>query len=64
MDYQELDSLSSKLKAEQGHLSEAICAGRVADYAEYKRLCGVIHGLDIALGVIADQVKRLETDDE
>jgi hypothetical protein len=34
------------------------------DEGEYKRLCGVLQGLDLAKNHIKDLAKRLERDDE
>lgn len=41
-----------------------LASGRVADYAEYRHVCGVIRGLNTAEQIIKDLVQRLEKDDE
>ena len=41
-----------------------ISTGRAADYAEYKHVCGVIRGLNLADQSINDLVERMEKSDE
>lgn len=41
-----------------------LAAGRAADYAEYRHVCGIIRGLTSAEQIIKDLVLRLERDDE
>jgi len=41
-----------------------LAAGRAADYAEYRHVCGVIRGLTSAEQIIIGLVQRLEKDDE
>ena len=44
---------------------ETACSGGVAkDFAEYKNLCGVIQGLNLAESIVKDLVQKLERDDE
>lgn len=46
------------------HRKSELASGRVADFPEYKRLVGLIRGLEIADEYIADLAKRAETDDD
>ena len=41
-----------------------LATGRAADYAEYKNVCGVIRGLNLADQSINDLVERMEKSDE
>ena len=50
-----------KLRAEQ---SDFLNAGRAADFAEYRHLCGVIRGLTRAESIVKDLVQRMEQSDE
>ena len=44
---------------------EAACSnGNLKDFAEYKNLCGVIQGLNLAESIVKDLVQKLEHDDE
>mgnify|MGYP007071586902 FL=1 len=54
-----LEYLESKLKDERELIVENLVQGKL-DEGEYKRLCGAIQGLDLAVGYIKDLAKRLE----
>lgn len=41
-----------------------LAASRADTYDEYKKICGVIRGLNLADSIINDLVHRLEHDDE
>ena len=50
-----------KLKEEQAfHLAN----GRAADIEEYRSICGVIRGLNLAENIINDLVQKLEKSDD
>ena len=50
-----------KLKEEQAfHVSN----GRAADIEEYRTVCGVIRGLNLAENVINDLVQKMEKSDD
>ncbi|MFZ4600250.1 MAG: hypothetical protein ACOYNN_16545 [Terrimicrobiaceae bacterium] len=51
----------ARLRDEQ---SAFISTGRAADYAEYRNVCGVIRGLNLADQSINDLVERMEKSDE
>jgi len=51
----------ARLRDEQGAF---ISSGRAADYAEYRNVCGVIRGLNLADQSINDLVERMEKSDE
>ena len=54
-----LEYLESKLKDERTTIVENLTQGKL-DEGEYKRLCGAIQGLDLAVSYIKDLAKRLE----
>lgn len=55
-----LDQLTDRERA----LSESLCTGKIADFPEYKNLCGQIQGLVFAQYLIKDLVRKLEKFDE
>lgn len=58
---QYLEALITEMKqAMDGH-KDAILAGRVQDYAEYRHMCGVIAGMERAISETLDMIKRIET---
>ncbi len=54
-----LEYLESKLKEERSLIVENLTQGKL-DEGEYKRLCGFIQGLDLAVSYLKDLAKRLE----
>ena len=57
-----LEYLSSKLQEERILIVETLIQGKL-DEGEYKRLCGALQGLDLAVGYIKDLAKRMEQDE-
>jgi hypothetical protein len=41
-----------------------LATGRVAEFAEYRHVCGVIRGLANAEQLVRDLVQKMETDDD
>ena len=54
-----LEYLESKLKDEGEIIVQALVQGKL-DEGEYKRLCGALQGLDLAMNHIKDLAKRME----
>ena len=54
-----LEYLESKIKDERTTIVENLTQGKL-DEGEYKRLCGAIQGLDLAMNHIKDLAKRIE----
>lgn len=48
---------------ERQALTEVLIRGSAKDFAEYKHICGVIRGLDLADEYIRDLAKRMASDD-
>lgn len=54
-----LEYLEAKIKDERTLIVENLIQGKL-DEGEYKRLCGAIQGLDLAVSYIKDLAKRME----
>jgi len=54
-----LDYLETKLKEERIVIIESLIQGKL-DEGEYKRLCGALQGLDLAVNHIKDLAKRID----
>lgn len=57
------DYLGSKIEDQRMLIIETMIQGKL-DEGEYRRLCGVLQGLDFAKNLINDLAKRLEDADE
>lgn len=58
------DYLMSKLVERQEEVGAQIISGRIPTLEEYRRLCGVIQGLDYAKETVKDLQKREESDED
>ena len=58
-----LEYLDAKFEEERRLIIETLIQGKL-DEPEYKRLCGVLQGLELAKNHIKDLSKRMEQDDE
>ena len=56
------DYLISKLIERQEEVAAHICTGRLANFEEFRALCGFIDGLKHAEEIIRDLKKRQEQD--
>jgi hypothetical protein len=54
-----LEYLETKLKDERTLIVENLIQGKL-DEGEYKRLCGALQGLDLAVSYIKDLAKRMD----
>ena len=62
MQYQNaLEHLTSQIEEQRSVVINSILAGNISE-PEYRRLVGVIQGLDFSKQLIKDLAKRLETD--
>lgn len=64
IDSQTLEFIKSKLDDRRLEIEQFLGQGRVPDFNEYHKLCGVIQGLDYAKQIVTDLAKRLEQDDD
>jgi hypothetical protein len=60
----ELDVIEKKIREHELSMSTAITRGSCKDFGEYQRICGVIHGLNLAKQDIQDLRKNMERADE
>lgn len=63
-DYRLLAHVQSEIERLRQEQVAYIAASRADTYDEYKKICGVIRGLNLADSIINDLVQRLEKSDE
>jgi len=59
-----LDALLSRLLEIKAQYIEHLADGSLGDYAEYKKMCGVIEGLSMAEREIKELGSRIAHDEE
>ena len=59
----ELDVIDKKIREHELSMSSAITRGNCKDFGEYQRICGVIHGLNLAKTDLQDLRTKLEKQD-
>jgi hypothetical protein len=59
-----LEALVQQLDEKTAQLQEALAAGRVETFEEYKRVCGEIRGLLTARGYALDLKQLMEKSDD
>lgn len=59
-----IELLLKRNDEERKALIEVIVSGGVGDFENYKHICGVIRGLDLADEHIRDLAKRMKDDDD
>lgn len=59
-----IDYTLTKLSARQEELKNFLAGGKLSEFYDYHRICGVIQGLDYAKDILLDLAKRMEEDDE
>lgn len=59
-----LKYIAGKLQEEIAVISDDLARGTAKDHGDYKYACGIIRGLMVAGGVLADTAQRLENDDD
>jgi hypothetical protein len=64
MDKKILELLHSRISERITTISESLVGGVAEDYAEYRRLCGVVTGLLTAQREIQDLATKLKETDE
>lgn len=58
------DALEEKVEEHRTRQENALKGGVATDYANYKEMCGVIRGLNLALMEIADLSRNYEDPDD
>ena len=56
-----LEYLESKIQEERMTIVATVTTGTLSE-GEYKRLCGALQGLDLAVSYIKDLAKRMDED--
>ena len=64
MDTAALEYLSKKVQEEIDIMSDDLARGGAKDHGEYKYSCGIVRGLMMANGFIAELAQRMEQDDD
>lgn len=54
----------AKLRERKGELIEALASGACKDFGEYRNLCGVIHGLELAERDLLDLQSAMEHEED
>ena len=57
-----LEYLETRLRDERIAIVDTLIQGKL-DEGEYKRLCGALQGLDLAINHIKDLAKRMDQDE-
>jgi hypothetical protein len=56
----ELDLIEKKFNEHEQNYVTALTRGNCKDFGEYQRICGVIHGLNLAKTELEDLRRKLE----
>lgn len=64
MNHDILRHIAAKVQEEISVLSEDLARGTAKDHGDYKYACGIIRGLMMTAGIVADTAQRLENDDD
>jgi hypothetical protein len=56
------DFLRKQIRSQMNEMADHIAGGACTDYADYKRCCGVIHGLALAERELLDLTKQIDDD--
>jgi hypothetical protein len=63
-DYQELAYVAKEIQKLKQEREAYVAAGRCDTLEEYRRVCGVVQGLNYAENIIQDLVQKMEKSDE
>ena len=63
-DYRALAIVQGEIEKARQEQIVFLAAGRADTLDEYKKVCGVIRGLDLADSIINDLVQKMERDDD
>ena len=56
------EALRKSLRQQMNEMADYVAGGACTDFADYKRCCGIIHGLAIAERELLDLCKILDND--
>ena len=60
----DLQHIIREIEKARSEQVEFLAASRADTYDEYKKICGVIRGLNLAESIITDLVRKLEHSDD
>ena len=63
-DYQELAHVVKEIQKLKQEREAYVAAGRCDTIEEYRRVCGVVQGLNFAENIIEDLVQKMEKSDD
>lgn len=63
-DYQELAYVAKEIQKLKQEREAYVAAGRCDTIEEYRRVCGVVQGLNFAENIIDDLVQKMEKSDD
>lgn len=63
-DYRVLAAVQTEIEKLRQEQTAFLAASRADTYDEYKKVCGVIRGLNLADNIINDLVQRMEKNDD
>mgnify|MGYP003352411937 CR=1 FL=1 len=58
------EALQKQLRVDMNNYTDDLATGSCRSFEDYKHLCGVIQGLDRALGVVTDLATRMEHEED
>ena len=64
MDTRVLEVISSQIDDQVTAIQEHLGSGQAEDYAQYREMCGKLHGLLLAKRITKDLQRNLEQDDD
>ena len=63
-DYKLLSHIANEIERLRSEQAFHLANGRAADIEEYRSICGVIRGLNLAENIINDLVQKMERSDD
>jgi hypothetical protein len=63
-DYKLLSHVANEIERLRAEQAFHLANGRAADIEEYRSICGVIRGLNLAENIINDLVQKMERSDD
>lgn len=57
-------NFSALMHIERQKQVDFVASGRCNDFAEYRHICGIIRGLELADQMVDDLVQKMEKDDD
>lgn len=58
----EFDMLHAAIRKRMNEIADVVSTGGAADYADYRKMCGMIEGLALAERDLIDLIEKLKRD--